>query len=75
MIKTSCIRCKFYKVKDEHTGYCRVQTNENVSKKALRPLVQSQSSCEKWIDCEQQYYIRLGWIKALINRKQESDQQ
>ena len=69
-MKPSCIRCKFYKVEDEHTGRCRIRTCETGGSKATHPMVRSHDSCEKWIDCEQQYYIRVGWIKSLKNSEQ-----
>ncbi|GBE12490.1 hypothetical protein BMS3Bbin14_01410 [bacterium BMS3Bbin14] len=68
-MKSNCINCKFYKVKDALTGYCRVLIKETGDKKAEQPMVRDHGSCPKWIDCGQQYHIRLGWIKA-FNRKQ-----
>jgi hypothetical protein len=33
------------------------------NRKTKKAKVQSEDSCEKWADCGQTYYIRLGWIK------------
>ncbi len=67
-MKTSCLNCKFYKVKDALTGYCRALTKKTGDKEAGQPLVREHDSCREWIDCGQQYHIRLGWIKA-FNKK------
>lgn len=63
-MKANCINCKFYKVQDAITGYCRVLIKETGDKKAEQPMVRDLGSCPKWIDCGQQYHIRLGWIKT-----------
>jgi len=58
------MNCKYYKIEDEHSGYCRFTVlAKNVDKKAARP-VRMDDFCEEWKDCGQQYYIRLGWLKA-----------
>lgn len=70
-MKANCINCKFYKVKDAITGYCRVLIKETDDKKAEQPMVRDLGSCPKWIDCGQQYHIRLGWIKAFNKKKSQ----
>ena len=42
------------------------------NRKAEKPMVQADSSCEKWIDCGQTYFIRLGWIKNM-GKEQEKE--
>ena len=63
-MKKTCMNCKFYKIDDEFSGYCRVGTKNDNSGAVQREMVRQDHSCQKWIDCGQQYYIRLGWIKA-----------
>ena len=29
--------------------------------------------CERWVDSGQQYYIRVGWLKNLLAKKQEAE--
>jgi len=64
-VNKSCLRCKYYKIKDSLTGFCRVEVLFSGNREAEKPIVQADSSCEKWIDCGQTYFIRLGWIKNL----------
>ena len=63
-MKSICMSCKFFKIEDTHSGYCRVQVRESGNKEAPRPMVKKDDSCEKWQDCGQQYYIRLGWVRS-----------
>lgn len=34
------------------------------NREAKKPKVDAEDHCEKWINCGQTYYIRLGWIKS-----------
>lgn len=63
-MKSTCIRCKFFKIEDTMNGYCRVQVKETGNRNGLKPMVNLDDSCDKWADCGQQYYIRRGWIKS-----------
>jgi len=65
-MKTTCLRCHYYKVADVESGYCKVLVKETGDREAARPRVAADHCCEKWEDCGQNYYIRLGWIKARI---------
>ena len=58
-IEQNCLRCKSFRLVDELVGLCRVDkdTNPELPEKKL------QDTCERWKDCGQQYYIRLGWLK------------
>jgi hypothetical protein len=64
-MKQICMRCKFFKIEDEFSGYCRelgqAVDNDNSSG---RQMVKKDDSCGQWKDCGQQYYIRKGWIRA-----------
>ena len=71
-MNTSCLSCKYYKIHDTRTGFCRVEILASGNRDAEKPLVQVDSSCERWVDCGQTYYIRLGWIK---NRDKETSDQ
>jgi len=62
--------CKFFKIEDTMSGYCLNQIRETGDRNAPRPMVKLDNSCNKWADCGQQYYIRLGWVKSQ-NEQQE----
>ena len=63
-MKSTCIRCKYFKIEDSLSGFCRVQIRKSRDKQAPKPMVKQDDTCENWEDCGQQYYIRLGWIKS-----------
>jgi hypothetical protein len=58
--KGYCISCKFYRLDDIETGVCRV--DKEFSKQY--PQKKTDDQCARWRDCGQQYFIRIGWIKA-----------
>lgn len=67
MTETTCIRCKFFRMKSSTKGICRVESKkENPD----QPSVNTTFSCEQWQDCGQQYFIRLGWIKGQKGKKE-----
>lgn len=53
-----CLHCKHYRLDDIASGVCRV------AKMDVYPPRRNEDTCPSWRDCGQQYYIRLGWIKA-----------
>ncbi|KGO35595.1 MAG: hypothetical protein WBN83_02460 [Desulfoprunum sp.] len=57
-IRKDCLHCKYYRLDDIFSGVCRVE------KMDIYPLKRNEDTCPSWRDCGQQYYIRLGWIKA-----------
>ena len=57
-MKKDCLHCKHYRLDDVNSGVCRLVKLE------VYPLKRNDDSCPSWRDCGQQYYIRLGWIKA-----------
>ena len=63
MVESTCISCKFFRMKDAEGGVCRSEKNRT-QPDGKKPAVEIGSSCEHWQDCGQQYYIRLGWIKG-----------
>ena len=64
-MKTTCMHCTYYKIEDEWSGYCRMAVNGKSGEKTEeRSLVRHDATCRKWKDCGQQYYIRIGWLKA-----------
>lgn len=71
-MKPTCMNCKFYKVEDALSGYCRAETAENSETTGQKPMVRHDHTCLRWTDCGQNYYIRLGWLKAQQAR-QETD--
>ena len=58
----TCLNCKFFRLDDIFSGRCRVDKSEIGADRL--PLVRNEESCSRWVDCGQQYYIRLGWIKS-----------
>ncbi len=64
-VKKICLSCKYYKIEDTMSGFCRMEILTTGNRDAEKPMVQMDSSCDKWIDCGQTYYIRLGWIRNL----------
>jgi len=60
-----CLSCHYFRLTQKELGLCRVD-----KKVAEYPHKLIEDSCEKWRDAGQQYFIRLGWLKA---RKQEND--
>ncbi|MCP4371914.1 MAG: hypothetical protein GY797_27925 [Deltaproteobacteria bacterium] len=59
-IAQTCLSCKFFRLTDSEYGLCR----EDKAIKPDYPSMIKTDRCDKWIDCGQQYFIRLGWIKA-----------
>jgi len=66
-MKTQCLSCKYYKIQDAQSGACRVENLVSKKRDAEKPTVQADGTCDKWKDCGQTYYIRLGWIRNLEN--------
>lgn len=66
-MKQTCLNCQFYKVEDALSGYCRAETGKTPEK--AQRMVRHDSICPAWVDCGQNYYIRLGWIKAQESKK------
>jgi len=64
-VKKICLSCHYYRLTEKELGLCRVD-----KKLAEYPKKLTEDSCGKWRDAGQQYYIRLGWIKA---QTQEND--
>ncbi|RJX20509.1 MAG: hypothetical protein C4563_06150 [Desulfobulbus sp.] len=63
------MRCKHYKVEDAASGYCRAESALNADVNAKKVMVHHDHACQQWIDCGQNYYIRLGWLKARQNKQ------
>ena len=68
-MKSICMSCKFFKIEDALSGYCRVATKKSGENNMHKPMVRCDDTCQKWVDCGQQYYIRKGWVKALNTEK------
>lgn len=66
-MKTTCLGCKHFKIVDEEHGFCRVDKGSKNS----HPKVKLSDKCEQWRDCGQNYYIRLGWLRANQSRSTE----
>ena len=59
-VRKMCLSCKYLRLENVESGICRV--DKGLTK--LYPVKEKSESCEKWLNCGQQYFIRLGWIKA-----------
>ena len=64
--KGFCLSCKFFRLDDTETGVCRVDKEFSTD----YPQKKIADQCPRWRDSGQQYYIRIGWIKA---KKAESE--
>ena len=72
MTDTTCIRCKFFRMKNSSKGTCRLLSRRTEPKLNDREQqVKTDFSCEQWQDCGQQYYIRLGWIKGQAEKEEK----
>jgi hypothetical protein len=65
-IKKLCLTCKYYRLKTVQNGICRIDKKSSPD----YPEKINEDSCGRWLDCGQQYYIRIGWIKARKADKQ-----
>ena len=59
-VKKVCLSCKHFRLESVETGLCRVNKGQNKN----YPKKHKNDDCTGWHDCGQQYFIRLGWIKA-----------
>lgn len=62
-----CLSCKFYRPDDEVTGRCRVDKG-SVDHRPY-PIMKHEDICDKWMDAGQNYYIRVGWVKSVKEKK------
>ncbi|MCD6389210.1 MAG: hypothetical protein J7L69_07345 [Desulfobulbaceae bacterium] len=72
-MEKNCLNCKFYKVEDVVSGFCRKQSSEGEVGKKTYQMVRADDVCEKWIDAGQQYFIRLGWIESQKKKQQDGE--
>ena len=70
-IVKKCLSCRFYRPQDESTGRCRVDKDRLDHRDY--PVMEHVDLCERWVDSGQQYYIRVGWLKNVLAKKQESE--
>ncbi len=59
-VKKICLSCKYFRLESVEQGLCRVDKD----KEKKYPTKDKNDGCARWHNCGQQYYIRLGWIKA-----------
>ena len=59
-VKKICLTCKHFRLESVEAGLCRVNKGQDKN----YPTKQKNDDCVRWHDCGQQYFIRLGWIKA-----------
>ncbi len=59
-VKKICLSCKKFRLVSVDTGLCRVDKDSTKD----YPKKHNSDHCPRWQNCGQQYYIRLGWIKA-----------
>ncbi len=65
----NCLRCKFLRLRDGSGSLCRFGTAAG----APKTTVALDHYCPHWQDGGQQYYIRLGWLKALAQEESRAD--
>jgi hypothetical protein len=58
--KGLCLSCRFYLLQDTAAGICRLNKDAETD----YPRKQIDDQCSHWKSSGQQYFIRLGWIKA-----------
>ncbi len=58
--KGFCISCKFYRLDNTESGVCRIDKDSS----ANYPQKRIDEQCFRWRNSGQQYFIRVGWIKA-----------
>jgi hypothetical protein len=61
-VKKICLSCTKFRLESVDMGLCRVDKD---SEKEY-PKKHKNDHCARWQNCGQQYYIRLGWIKAKL---------
>jgi hypothetical protein len=59
-VKKICLSCKYFRLENIDGGICRVD------KGGIKnyPRKEKNNYCGRWRNCGQQYFIRLGWLKA-----------
>ncbi len=65
--KKICLDCRNFSLQTVATGVCKV-----VKGLPAYPVKATEDSCARWLDCGQQYYIRIGWIKARLAQEQDA---
>ena len=58
--KGHCLSCKFYRLENAESGVCRVDKELTTN----YPRKDTDDQCLRWRDSGQQYFIRIGWIRA-----------
>lgn len=74
-MKSTCMSCKFFKIEDTMSGYCRIKVRETGGENNPQPMVGKGDTCASWADCGQQYYIRIGWVKSQQKRGEKKSAQ
>ncbi|MDO8945780.1 MAG: hypothetical protein Q7U88_01340 [Desulfocapsaceae bacterium] len=62
--KKICLSCRNFSLQDTQSGACKV-----VKGLATYPLKATEDTCDQWLDCGQQYFIRTGWIKGRLAKE------
>ena len=68
-----CLSCKYYTIKDQLNGFCRMENLTTGNREAEKPMVEADNCCEKWQDCGQTYFIRLGWLKNMAANREDAE--
>ena len=67
-VKKICLSCHHYRLVKTALGLCRVDRKEKNYPEKL-----PEETCPQWRDSGQQYFIRLGWIKARENSAEQQN--
>ena len=64
--KPVCLSCKYYRPTDAAGGSYRLNKG-NIDPSAY-PVMSHDDCCDSWQDVGQNYHIRVGWIRGLMNK-------
>lgn len=59
-VEVCCLSCRFFRLTAIDEGLCRVDKAHDTNYPKKMPT----DHCSGWVDCGQQYYIRVGWMKG-----------
>ncbi len=68
-VKKVCLSCRYFRLEQIGKGLCRVEKDRT----RRYPDKSPDDHCQKWQNCGQQYFIRMGWLKAQTRAAEEVD--
>jgi hypothetical protein len=58
------LSCRNFSLQETDSGVCKV-----VKGLMPYPVKATDETCDRWLDCGQQYFIRTGWIKGKLAKE------